>query len=219
MKTAILYTGLPDNFNNNHFSHQSWINAFDADLYIATWDNINLDTDILPYVNHNRIANISLASSQHVQKVIEENINNKFNGVEIYKDKLVKCMMGYYTMQLAYKSIALPKQYDMLVRLRFDINFHERMNITPEDIKKGCKLINVVYGWKDRFNYGHPNSMGKLLNLFSGCNNWYIGPLRKNIELLFGDYLTDNDIILMNNFKDFSIAKSLEDIRNQHIVS
>lgn len=219
MKTAILYTGLPDNFNNNYLSHQSWINEFDADLYIATWDNVNLDVDVLPYVNHNRIVNISLASSNHIKKVIETHINDTFVDIEIYKDKLVKCMMGYFTMQLAYKSIALPKQYDMLIRLRFDIDFHKQMNILPNDIQRGCKVTNAVYGWKDRFNYGHPNSMGKLLNIFSGCNNWYIGPFRKNIELLFGDYLSDNNIVLINNFRDFSIAKSPKDIRNQHIVS
>lgn len=219
MKTAILYTGLPDNFYNNHLSHQSWINSFDADIYIATWDNVNLDKDVLPYIDHNRIVNISLASSTHTQKVIEKHIHNTLQNIDIYKDSLIRCMMGYYTMQLAYRSIALPKQYDMLVRLRFDVQFHEKMSTTPEKVLYNSKFINVINGWKDRFNYGHPNSMGKMLNIFSGSTNWYIGQKRTNIEMLFTDYLQENNIVLNNNFKDFSIIKSATDVRNQHIVS
>lgn len=219
MKTAILYTGLPDNFNNNYLSHQSWINTFDADLYIATWDSVNLDKDVLPYIDHNRIVNISLASSKHIKNSIEKQIDKTLNSVEIYKEQLIQCMMGYYTMQLAYRSVALPKQYDMIVRLRFDLNFHPRMNMSPQQIQNDCKLINFIHGWQDRFNYGHANSMGKLMNIFGGYSNWYIGPGRKNIELLFMDYIKDNGMTLNNNFKDFSIVKSPTNVRNQHTVS
>jgi hypothetical protein len=219
MKAAILYTGLPDNFNINYGSHQSWIEAFDADLYIATWDDVNINRDILPYVNHNRIVNISAASAKHTKQFIEKHISDTLTNKSIYKDALIKCMMGYYTMQLAYRSIALPNQYDMLIRLRFDVQFHTEMKITPKQIMSVSKFTNAVHGWKDRFNYGHPIPMGTMLNVFSNSSSWYIGSTRPNIELLFTDYLHENNILLNNNFNDFSIVKSVNDVRNQHVVS
>jgi hypothetical protein len=215
MKLALLYTGLPDNFKANSVSHRLMFDQFDTDTYIASWDHISIDNEILPYVQ-GKVISYTQSNLFRVSNLIDGMLST-MSDPTLRKEAVAKCMLGYYTMQQAYNSIPFPESYDGIIRLRFDIALHRPMD--ADQVAKDCKLYNAIYGWKDRLNYGNPIAMGRMLDIFTKNTNWYIGPTRPNIEILFDEYLRYHNIYTYNNFRDFSIDKGGTDVRNQHLVS
>lgn len=212
-KLAILYTGLPDNFEENSKTHKILFDHFDTDVYVSTWDKIDASTQIFPFIPSQNI--VATYSNFHmVSELINYRIEQTLFNADIHLTALHKCMLGYYTMDSAYRSIQFPNRYDVILRLRFDVCIHENM-LDPAEMEANAKSRSVIHGWRDRFNYGHSYAMRIASTVFSNSPSWYIGNLRPNIEMLWEDYLRSNEIVLNENFREFTLKKSESDQRNQ----
>lgn len=218
-KLAILYTGIPDNFEENSKSHKILFDNFDTDVYISTWDTVSLDDTILKYIPSKNVVTVVNNMGLIAQR-ISDNINRTLPDIdEFWFNALHRCMLGYYHMDVAYKSISFPQYYDVIIRLRFDVLIHEN-KLDCNKLLNDSKIKYNVYGWRDRINYGHPFGMGIAATVFStSASGWYVGQHRKAIETLFEHHLLLNNINPVNNFRHFSLKKNESDIRDQTIHS
>lgn len=217
MKLAILYVGLPDFFKETSETHRVLFDNFDVDTYISTWDNINMST-ILRHIPSTNVISVT-SNLDHIDKVVNQRMDNLCKHMNINKEATYRTMRQYYIIEQANNILnPLMQNYDLVMKLRFDVFFHkDKLNI--EQLKDAINYKDVIFGWRDRFNYGCPASMNLGLQFFSKCTAFCIGDHMPNIEILWLMYLNFNGIRLVENFNEFTIKKPNSEDKDQRVVS
>lgn len=185
MKVAIILTGFLRTYTDSFpLLRNTILDRYDADIYLATWDRQenglptyrNFDSIYKNYqVKNTIIENLSVYNkNKHVihkiirpDDVFETNHRAKEHG-EYWANRLKD---QWYLVQKCFSSIEEKHNYDIILRLRYDLFLYDivlnkRGGITaPQDIG----------GWRftDHMAYGDPQSMEKYCFLHDNIYKLY----------------------------------------------
>jgi hypothetical protein len=202
MKIAVVLTGHSRDFDKTFDSfRQNIFEKYNTDVYFNTWDvnqhsinsvgkfNLayhqvdkeNLIQKLKPYLKKynfenysefekNRFPNIGLIDREN--DVFKVNERAKYHGpfyIERIRDQ-------WWMVKEAWKLIDDPYSYDVIMRVRFDMNieFIEFKNaefVVPKSI---IEYYKIETHWSDYFAYGKPSAMYKYFHLFSSIENMYV---------------------------------------------
>jgi hypothetical protein len=220
MKVALLLTGHARTYNVSYEGIKNCLlDQHDVDVYISTWSvdnwgrvkgtadwvepmplNIQNVIDLYqPYKIHvedhfkfysNRFPIIDIVSSTRPDDIFKVNpfaIECGTFFVERMRDQ-------WYMVKQGWQIIENPEQYDVIIRLRFDL-YLDNINL---DLGKSNIVIpdRKVEGWErgsvcDLMAYGPPTQMKKYCKLFDSIEPMYVndnGPIHHADEML-GFYL------------------------------
>jgi hypothetical protein len=202
MKIAIVLTGHSRDFNSTFKNFEEHLfKKYNADVYFNTWDvnqrSINIvgrgfnlahhpidKNDLLeklkPYIKNynfesyenyekNRFPNIEFSDRpDDVFKVNERAIYHGSYYVERIRDQ-------WWVVKNAWKLIENPYQYDLIMRVRFDmliehIEFKKSEFVVP---KSEIEFYKIGTDWSDYFAYGTPESMEKYFHFFDHIETLY----------------------------------------------
>ena len=218
MKIAIVMTGHVKGWRKAYEGLQNCVlEKHDVDFYISTWDVDNAgrngDKDLFPGVtidpvvelykpkkycieNHtkyheNRFASITFEERE--DDVFKTNEHAKGHGtywVERMRDM-------WYIIKQGYLLIDYPEEYDLIMRLRFDIVF-DSITFQKTDVPIFLYVDDSALHVFDLFGYGPPDAMKVYFHMFD-----HIEPMYKNDNVniahsdeMLGKYLmTHNNII------------------------
>ncbi len=191
MKIALLMTGFPRTYWKTYSNlKKNILDKHDVDTYICSWDRcqlksgqstISVDTsDVLStyagklssyifldyekYVE-NRFENIKfLDRPNDVFKVDPRAAEHGSYWVERLKDQ-------WYIVKYAFSLLINPSQYDLIMRLRFDVDLID-IEIKDQDFV----IPKDIGGWSysDHFAYGKYDSMKKYCNMFDSFHDMYL---------------------------------------------
>jgi hypothetical protein len=218
MKVAILLTGHSRDYNKTFDSlKKNVLDVYDCDVYFNTWDvnqtspdrGINrtfnipekaFDTQSLinkyqPYLKNynfeswdsytnNRFPSISfLDRPDDVFKVNERAIYHGSFWVERLRDQ-------WWMINNGWKLIDNPDQYDVIFRLRFDlqlnhIQFKKAKFVVP---KSEVEFHKIGTHWSDHMAYGEPASMEKYCNMFHHIERLYTD---HNIDISHAEVMSE----------------------------
>jgi hypothetical protein len=191
MKVALLLTGFPRTYTRTYENlKKNILDVHDVDTYICSWDKcqlksgdpfISIDTESVirkysgklasyAFIDHerfisNRFSNINLIDRPNdVFKVDPRAMQHGSYWIERLRDQ-------WYIVKYAFSMLHNPSQYDLIMRLRFDvdllkIDLHQKEFVMPKDIG----------GWQysDHFAYGNYESMQKYCNVFDSFHDMYL---------------------------------------------
>jgi len=191
MKIALLLTGFSrtyrftfENLKKNLFD------IHDVDTYICTWDKCQLRSGETPFeVDTGELINCYQENLFDVNVINYEKYNmNRFKSIQfldrsldVFKvDPRAKEHGSYwverlrdqwYIVKKAFSMIHNPKEYDLIMRLRFDVNlidirFEDREFVIPKDIGN--------WNYSDHFAYGRYLTMKKYCNMFDYLEDMYV---------------------------------------------
>jgi hypothetical protein len=204
MKIAVILTGhcrdfhkTFDTFKNNVFDKN------DVDVYFNTWDvnqnSVNREVNghfnlpnyyvdkssvlnkLQPYLKNynfeswenyekNRFPNISLLEREDdVFKVNQRAIYHGSYYIERIRDQ-------WWMVKQAWDLIENPYQYDIIMRVRFDMLFHnielkKAKFVVP---KSDIEFYKIETNWSDYFAYGEPDAMYKYFHMFNSIEDMYV---------------------------------------------
>lgn len=202
MKVAIVLTGHCRDFDLTFKNFEEHLfKKYNADVYFNTWDvnqhSINsvgkfnlahhpVDKDDLlqklkPYLKNynfesweryqsNRFSNISfLEREDDVFKVNERAIYHGSYYVERIRDQ-------WWMVKEAWKLIDNPDQYDIIMRVRFDMLLHnielkKAKFVVP---KSTIEFYKIGTNWSDYFAYGESDVMYKYFHMFNSIEDMYV---------------------------------------------
>lgn len=165
------------------------LDNYDSDVYICSWDKCQIKTGSnLTKVNESEILDQykdNLSSYKFVN--YEDFYDNRFKNIDfIDRDDDVFKVDGraiehgsfwverlrdqWYIVNEAFKLIENPDKYDLIMRLRFDVDL-----INIELKNKNFVIPKDIGGWcySDHFSYGSVNCMKKYCNTFDHIYNIY----------------------------------------------
>lgn len=191
MKVALLLTGFPRTYTRTYENlKKNILDVHDVDTYICSWDKcqlksgdpfVSIDTESIVrkysgklasyvFIDHerfisNRFPNINLLDRPNdVFKVDPRAMQHGSYWIERLRDQ-------WYIVKYAFSMLHNPSQYDLIMRLRFDvdllkIDLQQREFVIPKDIG----------GWQysDHFAYGDYESMKKYCNIFDSFHDMYL---------------------------------------------
>lgn len=190
MKIALLMTGFPRTYKKTyHNLKKNILDIHDVDTYICSWDKCQMNSggpiitvdseDVLNtyceklksyvFIDYekyvlNRFRNIDfLDRPNDVFKIDPRAIEHGSYWVERLRDQ-------WYIVQCGFSMIRDPSQYDLIVKLRFDVDF-QSIIIKDEDFV----IPKDIGGWtySDHFAYGKCESMKKYCNIFNAFHDIY----------------------------------------------
>jgi hypothetical protein len=202
MKVAIVLTGHCRDFELVFANLEEHLfKKYNADVYFNTWDvnqhsinsvgkfnlvNHPIDKDYLisklqPYLKNynfvswenyekNRFPNISLLERE--DDVFKVNTRAIYHGtyyIERIRDQ-------WWMVKQAWDLIENPYQYDIIMRVRFDMLFHnielkKAKFVVP---KSDIEFYKIETNWSDYFAYGEPDAMYKYFHMFNSIEDMYV---------------------------------------------
>jgi hypothetical protein len=190
MKVALLLTGFTRSYDSTYpYLKEHILDKYDVDIYISSWlesqmiskheiQPINhidvLDLygkrikkceflDLSEY-NQNRFPPIQfLDRSDDVFKVNPRAIEHGTYWVERLRDQ-------WYTVQRGFEMIDNPQDYDLIMRLRFDVAL-----LKIDLLNKNFVIPKDIGGWSysDHFAYGKYDEMKKYCTMFDHIETMY----------------------------------------------
>jgi hypothetical protein len=160
MKVAILYSGLPNMTLEIFHNHKKYlIDHYDCDIYCSTWhmDGVEQTMDML----------------NPIELEIEKfnDIQNIFNELLIYAEnkrkevRPINVFSMYYKLARTSKFIE-NKQYDIVVRHRFDTTYKSKIILSEDKDKIKIPKGEDHGGINDRWAYGPQNLISAYNFLF-----------------------------------------------------
>jgi hypothetical protein len=200
MKIAIVLTGHSRDFNKSFPKFKEIFDKYNADVYFNTWDvnqhSINsVGSFNLPKYPINKeelleklnpyIKNYNIESSENYEKNRFPNIEFIDRPDDVFKVNERAIYHGsYYVERIrdqwwmvknAWKLIENPYQYDLIMRVRFDM-FIEKIQFKKAEFvvpKSTIEFISIGTYWSDYFAYGTPVSMEKYFHFFDHIETLY----------------------------------------------
>lgn len=166
MKVAVLYSGLVNitqDIYDNHRRHL--IDIYDTDIYCSTWDTPGYDaiSSIISSANLIEIENFDTAKS-----IFEE---LAFYLKTHAETRPINVMSMYYKLSRVYRIIR-DKNYDIVVRQRFDTTFLHDIHLSQSDTIKIPKGQDHRDGINDRWAYGPQELMKKYHNVYKNIQTY-----------------------------------------------
>ena len=191
MKIALLLTGFLRSYNMNYYNLKTnLIDLYDCDIYCVTWDKQE-DGYIVTSEDFNIYNSLAAVKIQSL-KEYEQNKKyfyplNRENDVFLV-DERAKHHGVYWANRLkdqwklvkeGYKAIKKPESYDIIFRLRYDINIQSKINLK---INNCLNIPNDIGGWDftDHMAYSDPEIMKKYCHLYDHIDAMY---LNHNIDI------------------------------------
>lgn len=197
MKIALLLTGFSRTFKETYpLLKKNILDAYDVDIYLCSWDLTQLVSgqryvpvdikDVLSTYGTNVKRSKFLSHVDHlavrydpitfldreddVFKVNKRAIEHGSYWVERLRDQ-------WYVVKEVYKMIDNPNDYDIIMRLRFDVALYNIELSSDEFV-----IPKDIGGWNysDHFAYGKPEQMKKYCHLFDHIENMYV---KHNIDI------------------------------------
>lgn len=208
MKVAVIITGFLRTYEQA-FSllQRNVLDKYNIDLYLATWDKQENGSFVTSNF-YNRYKNYNL------KNVIIENVENynkqKFVIKKITRNRDVfdiderakqhgeywanRLKDQWYLVKKGYESIDNKKDYDLILRLRFDL-FLESILLNKQD---AVIIPKDIGGWRftDHMAYGDTNSMNKYCLLHDSIYDLY---LLHNIDIT---HAVEMPKYYLENFKE-----------------
>jgi hypothetical protein len=218
MKIAVCYSGMFRNFPSLIDNHKQYLlSQYDCDVYMHFWDvygywygfNPQDNNDIAPRNYKQRIINeadrqLAIDALRPVKYVFESyaSIEDQFKIKTANSNKpptdppnLTNLVSMLYKISQCGKLIDSPSQYDIVLRIRPDLEFTDYMRFSKP--QPNAIYANLYYSnWyremlSDTFLYGTPSSMECLYTMYDkfeiiNRGNWYLAP-----EILFWYNIVD----------------------------
>lgn len=185
MKIALLLTGFLRSYKITYSDlKNNLLNHYDCDLYCITWDKqengtLVTDKDFEIYNNIKQIKIQSLSEYNRTKKIFYP--LNRENDVFIC-DERAKAHGAYWANRLkdqwnlvkeGFRTIKNPQNYDIIFRLRYDIQLESKINF------KNNNYLNIpsdIGGWDftDHMAYSDSQIMTKYCNLYDHIDNMYV---------------------------------------------
>jgi hypothetical protein len=185
MKVAVILTGFLRTYSQAFpLLRESILDQYDVDLYLATWDkqenNLPTCRNFDNIYKEYQVKNIIVENlykynenKQIIQKIIRSgdvfdvNQRAKHHG-EYWANRLKD---QWYLVQKCFSSVQETGNYDIILRLRYDIFLH---NIVLNK-RRGITIPQDIGGWTftDHMAYGDPDSMKKYCFLHDNIYKLY----------------------------------------------
>lgn len=200
MKIAIVLTGHSRDFNKSFPKFKEIFDKYNTDVYFNTWDvnqhsvnsvgRFNLPKypvnkeELLEKLNP-YIKNYNIESSENYEKNRFPNIEFIDRPDDVFKVNPRAVHHGsfyverirdqWWMVKNAWKLIENPYQYDLIMRVRFDmiiehIEFKKAEFVVP---KSTLGFHDIGTHWSDYFAYGTPASMEKYFHFFDHIETLY----------------------------------------------
>ena len=191
MKIALLLTGFPRTYGRTYRNlKKNILDVHDVDTYICSWDRCQLRSgEATVSVDKESVLNLHKENLQNAEFLdYEKYVENRFQNIkfldrsnDVFKTDPRAIEHGsywverlrdqWYIVQHALSMVYRSERYDLIMRLRFDIDL---FNI---DIKnKEFVIPKDIGGWNysDHFAYGTYDSMQKYCNMFNAFHDMYL---------------------------------------------
>jgi hypothetical protein len=188
MKIGILLSGQPRNYNLGYQNLKYYIDNYDCDVYIHSWDadsyeatqfDMNSPKNIYQY---NNVYEDIQKLYKPVSFLFEKQKIFDSTGITdpIWRQPLQSCKSMWYSVNKVFDLVDESIEYDFLIRTRFDLKYEES-TLKLENLDKN-KLhlwnwdtdVRVKHrGYYDVFAIGNKNNMGIYSSLYTKLN-WYL---------------------------------------------
>ena len=216
MKIAIVMTGHAKGWQRTYEGLQTCIlGQHDVDIYISTWDVDNAGrsggADDYPAFNttpmmdlykpkkfcvenhtkyhENRFPTLSFEEREH--DVFKVDAHAKTHGsywVERMRDM-------WYIIKKGFQLIENPQEYDIIMRLRFDIVFDE-ITFQKIEVPVFIGVSEALMHVHDLFGYGPPDKMAVYFHLFDYIETMY---RKDNVNIAHSDEMLGTYLMKYNN--------------------
>lgn len=197
MKVALLLTGFPRTYLKTYKNlKKNILDVYDVDTYICSWDKCQLISGG-PLVSTDTIDVITSYPgkiSSYVFIDYERYVDRRFPPIkfldrdnDVFKNDPRAMQHGsywverlrdqWYIVKYAFSMLINPNQYDLIMRLRFDVDL-----VDIELKQKKFVIPADIGGWdySDHFAYGDYDSMKKYCHVFDSFHDMY---LTHNIDI------------------------------------
>lgn len=192
MKVALLLPGFLRTYKENFLSlKENLLDIYDTDVYISTW-NINeygyeesfindlehlygkhlKKLSIINYELYNTKSNRMLIYDEHKKPIVSYS-------KETVQTTTIKLVHGHYWVERLrdqwfliknlYDEIIMPEEYDIILKLRFDIKLNQPLLFRPEFTIPA----NPHHNYTDHLAFGNPNVMKKYCHLYDNIMSLY----------------------------------------------
>jgi hypothetical protein len=147
MKLAICYGGNLRTYEYCVKNHAEIIG--DADIYISTWDEIQISDKINDSWHHKiNIDYPKVVTEDYIKSVTPKNFNIKSIKIDNYSNAIVKPIKNYSSLN--YQYIKIKDAYNLITNKNYDFIIRLRPDITINNIKYSKdKIIYNEYIWYD----------------------------------------------------------------------
>jgi len=216
MKIAIVMTGHVKGWQRTYESLQKCIfGKHDVDIYISTWDVNNVgrngNPDDYPAIDIQPVIDLYKPKKIHVEKHIEYH-KNRFPKIvfderanDIFKINEHAKQHGsywvermrdmWYIIKQGYLLIDNPEEYDLIMRLRFDVAF-DNIEFQHTDVPVFIGVDTTNKHVHDLFGYGPPDKMKTYFYFFDHIETMY---RNDNVNIAHSDEMLGMYLIKYNN--------------------
>jgi len=212
MKTALILTGYSRRYKECRESVKRFLDTYNADVYIATWNKTNssINTPKIDLVDNNDVIESYKPLVSYIQNH-DEYYNTRFPIIDIYSKQennvfktnaraiehgsrwVERLRDQWYIVKEGYKLIPNPLKYDCIVRLRLDTKINNLVLketdglIVPNKFNPHVNSIITT----DHIGIGNPENMEKYCKMFDYIESMYYNDNIdiSNAELMLGHYL------------------------------
>lgn len=185
MKIAVLLTGFTRTHRLCYESLSNIIlNNYNCDIYCCTWDKQEdgRATDLNDFsIYKKELKRITLCSEEDfIQEEPNIKILNRPGDVFLINERakehgkywVDRLQKQWYIVKRCFSSLHKPQQYDIIVRIRFDIS----LNKLQFKINNSLNIPRDIGGWSytDHMAYGNFPIMEKYCNLVNNISSMYI---------------------------------------------
>jgi hypothetical protein len=178
MKVAVCISGQPRNYEQGYHELKKWfLDKYDCDVFLHTWKDTNstmggghkFSTPVeyqFTEDDYNQILELYNPVNHHFQKPIP--FDNK--GVEGHLGyKLHNILSGYYSVYACNKLLLdSDKDYDLVIRTRFDLQFTDYISPECEFLTDITQLDpNCVNVFQYPLDNGYPTRVSEVDDLFA----------------------------------------------------
>lgn len=197
MKIALLLTGFPRTYKRTYKNlKKNILDVYDVDTYICSWDKSQLKSGetLITTDTVDVITSYPGKISSYIFVDYEKYVEKRFSSIklldrdnDVFKVDPRAMQHGsywverlrdqWYIVKYAFSMLINPKQYDLIMRLRFDVDL-----IDIQIKEKDFVIPKDIGGWdySDHFAYGNYESMKKYCNIFDSFHDMY---LTHNIDI------------------------------------
>lgn len=191
MKIALLLTGFPRTYKRTYKNlKKNILDVYDVDTYICSWDKSQLKSGetLITTDTVDVITSYPGKISSYIFVDYEKYVEKRFSSIklldrdnDVFKVDPRAMQHGsywverlrdqWYIVKYAFSMLINPKQYDLIMRLRFDVDL-----IDIQIKEKDFVIPKDIGGWdySDHFAYGNYESMKKYCNIFDSFHDMYL---------------------------------------------
>ena len=214
MKVAFLYSGLIRNLREVGDHHLEIVKSLNADVYGSFWDETDSDEhNTLDNFNAlfspvaSEVENLAAWEKSTLFKETRNTILVKIDFPEIWRENAVKASifpMWYKVWKVNYLCNSLGRDYDVIVRLRTDLEFTRGFEPKVNDyLNMPSGLIGITsygnesFGPHDFLAYGKPEIMDYFSSLYLNLHHYlYSGEFTAHPENLLRVHLSRKDLVM-----------------------